>query len=51
MMKHWKRKTPKKFEKAIEKQESYLLKKLEQIAAKSPAQEDFEKELQEAWQR
>jgi len=43
----------KKFEKAIEieKQGANLLKKFAQIQAKSPAQEDFEKELQEAWQR
>lgn len=41
----------KKFEKAIGKQESFLLKKFAQIVAKSPAQDDFEKELPEAWQR
>lgn len=39
----------KKFEKAIGKQEFFLLKKFKQIVAKSPAQKDFEKELQEAW--
>lgn len=44
-------KTPAKFEKAIGNRSFYLLKKLEQIKAKSPAQEDFEKEMQEAWQR